>query len=43
MDKKDLIELGKAYLGAILISIDACCGWFVTNTIINFMENIVRF
>ncbi len=31
MSKRDIIELGRAYLGVVLISIDAFCGWNVTN------------
>ncbi len=34
INKIDLIELGRAYLGAVLISIDGFLGWHVTNYVI---------
>jgi len=38
MEKTDIIELVRGYLGVLLITIDGCRGWVVTNAIINFMK-----
>ena len=38
MDKHDIIELARGYIGAGLITWDGCTGWRVVNAIRYIME-----
>lgn len=40
---QDFIEITKGYLGVMLLTLDACNGWIISNSIIKFMENPIAF